>query len=151
MSKQIWEPPTAARGLGERTIVNSIFNKNGVLTNAVLWIVLGCLLSTAIVSYIIAIWTFGLKRFHMKVYTAYKALKKEIWKPRVGEPGWAESSRLLLKILFLMLFVYLIFTLSNQVLNSPIIDQLSYESNDQMLVDVPGKVHSTERAHNSQS
>ncbi|KAK4514924.1 negative regulator of the PHO system [Mucor velutinosus] len=137
MSKQIWEPPTAVRGLGERTIVNSIFNKNGVISNAVLWISLGCLLSTIVVSYMIAIWTFGLKRFHMKVYTAYKAVKKEIWKPRVGEPGWAESSRLLLKTLFLMLFVYLIFTLSTQVLNSPIIDQLSYESNDQMLIDVP--------------
>ncbi|KAF1802625.1 hypothetical protein FB192DRAFT_1326827, partial [Mucor lusitanicus] len=137
MSKQAWEAPTTARGLGERTIVNSIFNKNGVITNAVLWIILGCLLSTVVVSYIIAIWTFGYKRFHMKVYTAYKAIKKEIWKPRVGEPGWAESSRLLLKTLFLMLFVYLIFTLSTQVLNSPIIDQLSYESNDRMLVDVP--------------
>ncbi|KAL9540646.1 hypothetical protein MBANPS3_009562 [Mucor bainieri] len=137
MSNQVWEPPTAARGLGERSIVNSIFNKNGIITNAVLWIVLGCMLSTVLVSYVIAIWTFGLKRFHMKVYTAYRAVKKEIWKPRVGEPGWAESSRLLLKTLFLMLFVYLIFTLSTQVLNSPIIDQLSYESNDQMLVDVP--------------
>ncbi|CAO0797236.1 unnamed protein product [Mucor circinelloides] len=137
MSKEAWEPPTAARGLGERTIVNSIFNKNGVVTNAVLWIVLGCLLSTVVVLYIIAIYAFGLKRFHMKIYVIYKALKKEVWKPRVGEPGWAESSRLLLKTLFLMLFMYLIFTLSNQVLNSPIIDQLSYESNDQMLTDVP--------------
>lgn len=38
-----------------------------------------------------------------------------------------------------MLFIYLISTLTNQVLNSPIIDQLSYEVNEQMLVDVPGK------------
>lgn len=38
-----------------------------------------------------------------------------------------------------MLFIYLILTLTNQVLNSPIIDQLSYEVNEKMLVDVPGK------------
>jgi hypothetical protein len=103
------------------------------------WIIIGCLLSTLIFSYIIAIWTFGLRRFHSKIILLYKALKKEIWKPRIGEPGWAESSRLLLKTLFLMLFIYLILTLTNQVLNSPIIDQLSYEANEQMLVEVPGK------------
>lgn len=56
----------------------------------------------------------------------------------MGEPGWAETLRLVLKLLFLFLFVYLISTLTNQVINSPIIDQLSFESNPEMNVDVPG-------------
>ncbi|CEP12254.1 hypothetical protein [Parasitella parasitica] len=137
LSKEMWEPPSTARGLGEKALVNSIFNKNGGLRSAVIWIAIGCILSTFILLYIVAIWTFGLKRFHAKVVQFYKGLKKEVWQPRVGEPGWAESARLLLKTLFLMLFIYLIFTLTNQVLNSPIIDQLSYESDEQMLVDVP--------------
>ncbi|KAI8646708.1 hypothetical protein BD408DRAFT_428407 [Parasitella parasitica] len=137
ITKEMWEPPATARGLGEKAIVNSIFNKNGSLRSAVIWIAIGCILSAFIFLYIIAIWTFGLKRFHAKVIQFYKGLKKEVWQPRVGEPGWAESARLLLKTLFLMLFIYLIFTLTSQVLNSPTIDQLSYESSEQMLVDVP--------------
>lgn len=39
--------------------------------------------------------------------------------------------------MFLFLFVYLISTLTSQVINSPIIDQLSYEENFEMTVDVP--------------
>jgi RsiW-degrading membrane proteinase PrsW (M82 family) len=54
----------------------------------------------------------------------------------VGEPGWAETFRLVLKAFFFGLFLYLFLILAIQVVNSPVIDQLSYETNE--TIHVPG-------------
>jgi hypothetical protein len=112
------------------------------ISSTIVWITMGCIVSAIILSYAVVIWTYGFKRLHLMILNSLKLVKREVWKPRVGEPGWAEASRLALKILFLLIFVYLISILTHQVINSPIIDQLSYESNAQMTVDVPGKTQS---------
>lgn len=108
------------------------------INNTVVWIVMGCIGSAVLLFYIVAIWTFGFKKLHQKFLNSLELIKREIWKPRVGEPRWAEASRLVLKLVFLLLFVYLISTLTHQVIHSPIIDQLSYENNAEMTVGVPG-------------
>lgn len=76
-----------------------------------------------------------LKRLH-----GYRVVLKYNLSLRIGEPGWAETSRLFLKSLFFLLFLYLIFMLTSQVLDSPTIDQISYEKNPYSTVDIPGKV-----------
>ncbi|ORX45287.1 hypothetical protein DM01DRAFT_1386621 [Hesseltinella vesiculosa] len=63
--------------------------------------------------------------------------KKTIWKPRIGEPAWAESTRLTLMFITMTFFAFLIFFLVNQVINSPIIDQVSYSDNPTMSISAP--------------
>ncbi|KAI9264051.1 hypothetical protein BDA99DRAFT_571562 [Phascolomyces articulosus] len=65
------------------------------------------------------------------------SLRSELWDPRPGEPGWIEICRLAMKFAFGSYIVYLVFSLTSQIMHSPIIDQLSYDQADDGSIDVP--------------
>lgn len=58
---------------------------------------------------------------------------------RTGEPGWAESTRLTLKTVSLCILTYLVFSLVEQILNSPTIYQKFYQASPDMTIEAPGK------------
>ncbi|GAA5810044.1 hypothetical protein MFLAVUS_003462 [Mucor flavus] len=133
---ETWQDTSITR-LQDSILIENSSRLASKMNHTIFWVIMGCIIATIICSYFVAVWNFGFKKLHFKFLRSLKLIKREIWKPRIGEPGWAETSRLVLKLFFLLLFLYLILTLSNQVIHSPVIDQLSYESNPEMSIDVP--------------
>ncbi|ORY95362.1 hypothetical protein BCR43DRAFT_515489 [Syncephalastrum racemosum] len=61
----------------------------------------------------------------------------EVWKPRAGEPLWAEITRFLVRLFFYLVFITVVIITLVQVRNSPIIEQSYHEHNSEYTVDVP--------------
>ncbi|KAI7876804.1 uncharacterized protein EV154DRAFT_451365 [Mucor mucedo] len=129
ISTESWEDPAPIKQLADIRVHEARMD--------ILWVIIACICLAIAGSCGVLIWTLGTKRIQTKFHTSIHLIKREIWKPRIGEPGWAETSRLVLKLLFLFLFIYLIWTLTSQVIHSPIIDQLSFEETSDKTVDVP--------------
>ncbi|KAF7725759.1 hypothetical protein EC973_009376 [Apophysomyces ossiformis] len=84
---------------------------------------------------LVAIIAFLIWRF--KSYTGWliRQIHDDIWKPRTGEPVWAETTRIVFQIFFLFLFtVFLVFVI-RQAIESPNITQRI--ENPAASVDVP--------------
>ncbi|KAI8881533.1 galactose oxidase [Backusella circina FSU 941] len=94
-----------------------------------LWIIVLSVVIAILCTYVVSLVVLG-KKLNLMMRNLMQSMKSELWKPRVGEPGWAETFRLVLKAFFFGLFLYLFLILATQVANSPIIDQLSYEANE---------------------
>ncbi|ORY97197.1 hypothetical protein BCR43DRAFT_504173 [Syncephalastrum racemosum] len=77
------------------------------------------------------------KRIWLVVSAWATSLKMEVWNPRTGEPGWAESTRLTLKTVSLCVLTYLVFSLVEQILNSPTIYQKFYQASPDMTIEAP--------------
>ncbi|KAG2219751.1 hypothetical protein INT45_007790 [Circinella minor] len=71
------------------------------------------------------------------IFNGISSLKNELWDPRSGEPGWIEISRLTMRFAFGSYLVYLVFSLTSQIIHSPIIEQIYYNETPDGTIDVP--------------
>ncbi|KAI7851843.1 hypothetical protein BDC45DRAFT_204512 [Circinella umbellata] len=71
------------------------------------------------------------------IFNGISSLKNELWDPRPGEPGWIEISRLTMRFAFGSYLVYLVFSLTSQIIHSPIIEQIYYDETPDGTIDVP--------------
>lgn len=79
---------------------------------------------------------FLLWRFQSYIRWLALRIHHDIWKPRTGEPVWAETSRIVCQIFMLFLFVCFLVFVIRQAINSPNVTQRIEEAAAQ--VDVPG-------------
>ncbi|OBZ87216.1 hypothetical protein A0J61_04734 [Choanephora cucurbitarum] len=101
------------------------------------WIIVSCVLSGFLLAYIVGVCIIGFYKFNLKIIHACEGVRRRFWKPRIGEPKWAEATRLLLKSVFLGFLAYLIYVFVRQIIDSPAIDQVFFVSNKQATVDAP--------------
>ncbi|KAI7875341.1 galactose oxidase [Lichtheimia hyalospora FSU 10163] len=78
---------------------------------------------------------FLLWRFQSYIRWLALRIHHDIWKPRTGEPVWAETSRIVCQIFMLFLFVCFLVFVIRQAINSPNVTQRIEEAAAQ--VDVP--------------
>ncbi|GAA5799861.1 hypothetical protein HPULCUR_005280 [Helicostylum pulchrum] len=71
---------------------------------------------------------FLLWKFQGYIRWFFKRLHRDIWKPRTGEPVWAETTRIIFQVILLFLFsVFLAFVL-RQAIESPNVTQIIEEA-----------------------
>ncbi|KAI8096805.1 uncharacterized protein BX664DRAFT_291945 [Halteromyces radiatus] len=99
-------------------------------------IIIGCISIVCLITVLILLYRMG-RQWKQKSLDLLYACKKKIWKPRIGEPSWTETIRLSLLFVYVCFFLFLIFSLVEQVVNSPIIDQVSYVENPTSTVSAP--------------
>ncbi|GAA5803201.1 hypothetical protein HPULCUR_008677 [Helicostylum pulchrum] len=109
---ETWQDTSITR-LQDSILIENSSRIASKMNHTIFWIITGCIVAIIICSYFVAVWNFGFEKLHFKFLRSLKSIKQEIWKPRIGEPGWAET---------------------------PVIDQLSYESNPEMSIDVPADI-----------
>ncbi|KAI8389215.1 hypothetical protein BD560DRAFT_442917 [Blakeslea trispora] len=106
-------------------------------SSSVKWIIVSCVLSGVLIAYVIGVCIIGFYRFNLKLLYVCEGVKKRFWKPRIGEPKWAEATRLLLKTVFFGFFAYLMYVFIRQIIDSPAIDQVFFVSNGQATLNAP--------------
>ncbi|KAI8150296.1 hypothetical protein BJV82DRAFT_708020 [Fennellomyces sp. T-0311] len=79
------------------------------------------------------VWSLG----RQAILQGISSLKHELWDPRPGEPGWTEVTRLTMRFTFTCYMIYLLLSLTKQIMHSPIIDQQYYENDNDGAIDVP--------------
>ncbi|KAI9497965.1 hypothetical protein BDB00DRAFT_755847 [Zychaea mexicana] len=84
---------------------------------------------------LLAIILFLLWRFQSYVRWLAARIHHDIWKPRAGEPVWAETTRIISQIFLLFLFICFLVFIIRQAVNSPNVTQRIEESAAE--VDVP--------------
>ncbi|ORZ25514.1 hypothetical protein BCR42DRAFT_400318 [Absidia repens] len=99
-------------------------------------IIVACIGSLCFVAVLILLYRMKFQ-WKRKLLSGLSLFKKQIWKPRIGEPSWTETVRLTLMLAYVCFFLFLILCLVDQVVNSPIIDQLSYIENPSATVTAP--------------
>ncbi|KAI7870257.1 hypothetical protein BDF14DRAFT_1776492 [Spinellus fusiger] len=72
---------------------------------------------------LLAILLFLLWRFQSYVRWLFRRIHSDIWKPRTGEPVWAETTRIVFQIAFLFLFTAFLVFVIKQTIDSPNITQ----------------------------
>ncbi|KAI7848065.1 hypothetical protein BDC45DRAFT_524491 [Circinella umbellata] len=84
---------------------------------------------------LLAIILFLLWRFQSYIRWLFTRIHHDIWKPRTGEPVWAETTRIVSQIFLLFLFVCFLVFVIRQAINSPNVTQRIEEAAAE--VDVP--------------
>ncbi|KAI9484637.1 hypothetical protein BDB00DRAFT_878606 [Zychaea mexicana] len=92
-----------------------------------------CFAVIAVIVLIWLLWRLGRKA----ILQGISSIKHELWDPRPGEPGWTEFARLALKFTFGAYMVYLVLSLTRQIIHSPIIDQQYYDETTDGSIYVP--------------
>ncbi|KAG1467225.1 hypothetical protein G6F56_004526 [Rhizopus delemar] len=78
---------------------------------------------------------FMLWRFQTNILRLLMRIYKSIWKPRIGEPFWAEITRIVFQIILLFIFtIFLVFVI-RQAIDSPKVTQTIEAAADE--VDIP--------------
>ncbi|RCI01423.1 hypothetical protein CU098_003405 [Rhizopus stolonifer] len=78
---------------------------------------------------------FLLWKFQSYVRWLVVRVHNDIWKPRTGEPVWAETSRIVSQVFFLFIFVMFLYFVIRQAVESPnVVQRIEYSSAE---VDVP--------------
>ncbi|KAI8377308.1 hypothetical protein BD560DRAFT_367080 [Blakeslea trispora] len=78
---------------------------------------------------------FLLWKFQSYVRWVVVRVHNDIWKPRTGEPVWAETSRIASQVFFLFIFVMFLYFVIRQAVDSPnIVQRIEYSAAE---VDVP--------------
>ncbi|KAI9258033.1 hypothetical protein BDA99DRAFT_561472 [Phascolomyces articulosus] len=72
---------------------------------------------------LVAIILFLLWRFQSYIRWLFTRIHHDIWKPRTGEPVWAETTRIVSQIFLLFLFICFLVFVIRQAVNSPNVTQ----------------------------
>ncbi|KAJ2964831.1 hypothetical protein NQZ79_g247 [Umbelopsis isabellina] len=103
-------------------------SSSGLSTGVIVGVAVACAVVVAILLFVI--WKF--QRYIRFLVTRIHA---DIWKPRVGEPIWAETTRLTSQVILLFILVLLLVFIIRQVVESPNVTQtINYPA---AAVDVP--------------
>lgn len=72
---------------------------------------------------------FLLWKFQSYVRWLVVRIHNDIWKPRTGEPVWAETSRIVSQVFFLFIFVMFLYFVIRQAIDSPnVVQRIEYSS-----------------------
>ncbi|KAG1149970.1 hypothetical protein G6F37_000920 [Rhizopus arrhizus] len=104
---------------GSHSLSNSSSLSGGIIAG----IVIACVVVALIV--LLLLW-----RFQTYIRWLFMRIHKDIWKPRTGEPLWAETTRIVFQIFLLFIFTVFLVFMIRQVINSPNVTQSIEEQVD---------------------
>ncbi|KAL0074760.1 hypothetical protein F4703DRAFT_1798774 [Phycomyces blakesleeanus] len=91
-------------------------SKSGISTGVIVGVTIAAVALVAIILFLL--W-----RFKSYVIWLAKRIHADIWKPRSGEPVWAETTRIIFQVFFLFLFVMFLVFVIKQAVDSPNVTQ----------------------------
>lgn len=103
-------------------------SSSGLSTGVIVGVAVACAVVVAILLFVV--W-----KFQRYIRFLVARIHADIWKPRVGEPIWAETTRLTSQVILLFILVLLLVFIIRQVIESPNVTQtINYPA---AAVDVP--------------